>query len=460
MSTATKSLVVSLAGGLLLPALLPAQALRLTTASGGGERQPVVSGDGRTVAYLAMKAGVREVFTVGSDGGTPVQRTTGADVGLGYSAFDSWPALSISRDGTKVCWWNGQGVHVTDTAATTDKIVATTNVLSYPQVDATGSRLVYQEPVSGVFEVFLVPVTGGPSTQVTQSSGAGRRLPHLRANFVVYQKPVSGYQELFLHDLIANTSKQITTGSGPGNRYGRFAADGLSVIYEAITAGKKEVWRVDLATSTAKQVTNVQRIGDRLPVQTGDREIFFESRPLTMEVQRCEIDGTGLLAVTTGTGGGIRRASSDDHGHVVVYQAVDASGILEVFRWRFCPEVALTAYGQHGTPSRGSLASQSGWFRSDWQPALSTALGTAPGAFLLGTQQLLPGTPLPGAPGNFLYTPPLVLLVTAADTSGRFQVALPIPQALQATIYYQWAVIDAAANKLGIVTSEGTRAAF
>ena len=66
------------------------------------------------------------------------------------------------------------------------------------------------------------------------------------------------------------------------------------------------------------------------------------------------------------------------------------------------------------------------------------------------------GVPLPGAPGCDLYATPTALNLVAISASGTASSPITIPNlpALDGLVaYHQWAILDIAANQLGIVTS-------
>lgn len=436
---------------------------QLTRNSGGGERQPVLNAEGTIVAYVGLTSGVRDVFTVAIPGGTPTRRTTNADVHVGgTTVFDAWPSLSISDDGNRIAYWNATGVHVLDLAANTDTVVAPTNLLPYPQLSGDGQRVVYQAPVAGDHEVFVVSATGGTPSQITTGSGVGRRLPYVRGDHVVFQKTVGGFEEVFLHDLSTSTTTgPLSTSSGRGNRYARLDHDGTQIVYEALTnpGAIKEVFVHDIATATMRQVSTSSLRGDRLAVPTADGEAFYELSAVNREVQRVDLASSALAAVTAASSAGYRRVSVDRHGSLAVYQA-EAGGTTEVFARILCWVPTLGHYGQHGTPSSGVLQETDDVYRCTLTFGLDTGLASGTSAvFLLGLTQL--AVPLPNAPGNFLYVNPVLTLPMSLDGNGDLALTVNSPVTLSGSnAYAQWAVLDPPANGLGVVTSKGVRADF
>lgn len=435
-----------------------AQIQQLSTNSGGGERHAVVNTEGSTVVYVAMRSGKRELMSVGVDGGTPKALTTGADVRVGIGAFDAWPSLSIDDRGRLATYWNAQGVHIVDLASGQDQVVAPAKLLPYPQFGSgsSGVILTYQDAVSGQLEVFTSAL-GRTPTQHTRNSGPGRRLPDLAGNLIVFQKLVQGQQELFLLDTVNNQlSGPLTQNSGAGNRYARFSPDGKQIVYEVVDAQAKEVRILDVATRQIRNVAKIGTIGDRLPLLSRHDEVFLQSSVTNLELHKTDTAATALTAMTTGSRAGLRRPSIDQWGSVVVYQA-EQNGNNEVFRYRLCyaPNISLT--GVNGTPSTGTLAARADFYRCALRTGFDSSLNNRPTVFLFGSRPL--NTPLPGAPGNFLYVDPLVTVPMSTNAQGDVTLSIDLPNysATGSLFVGQWAVLDRGANALGVVTTAAVR---
>lgn len=443
-----------------LASFAQSQALMLSSNSGGGERQPIVTDEGEVI-FAAMRGSSRELFVVPVDGGTTTQLTQARDVRLGYGTFDSWSSFSADASGKKIAFWDTSGVQVLDRGTQTVTTLSTANSHAYPRIDGKGENVVYQAIVNGSFEVFYRKLSANAPIQITTQSGEGRRFPDLLGGYVIYQKPAQGAQEVFVFDLGTNTEKQLTSQSGLGNRYGQLTADGKSVVYERTIAGKtREAYIIDLATAQPRALTQLATNGERLGTPTRDGYVFAQAWKRKLGVVRIDITRKDAdLPVTAGGAGGLRRPKADPHGHVVVYQDIDpATGSLEVWRYRLCPSLATSDYGASGTPSVGTIGSAfADWYRCELTLGRRTTVPTSRVAVLiLGAQQL--NLSLGSvAPGNSLYTDTLVLLPTLVTASGDMAQTIPLPAAATATLFTQWALIDARANTLGVVTSAATR---
>lgn len=425
---------------------------RLSTGSGPGLRYPVVALDADAVAWVAMSGGSRELFVADTAGSAPIQLTTGMEVRAGHGMFDPWSPISISDDGNLLCYWNAQGVRVLDRQNNTDVVVAAATLLPMPRLDGDGSRLVYQEPVNGDLEVFVVDSAGvNPPLQLTQSSGPGRRLPHIRGDLVLFQKLVNDQMELFVHDLgTSTTGPALTSGSGGGNRHGRLTPDGDAVVYEAVVSGLQTAMRLDLATSTSTTIA-AGTSGARLPAGDGDDQIVLQDTITAPEVVLAD---PALTSVTAGSRGGHRMPAIDRHGQLLAWQQED-QGQLEVFALRRCWPATVGSYGTAGQPSVGTLQSFDVMWRCEQRFGVDTQLpaGT-PAVYALGLQQQ--SLPLPGAPGNFLRVVTLGTVFLLADAQGDVTASFPLsPNLYGVTIHAQFALLDPGANALGVVTSAG-----
>lgn len=425
--------------------------VQLTTGSGVGGRFPVVARDADVIAYVAFVAGHRELFVVATDGSPALQLTTGGDVRVGHGTFDPGQPISISDDGNRIAYWNAQGVHVLDRAATTDVVVSPANLLPMPMLSGDGALVVYQDTAAGQLEVFRVDSAAAQApVQLTTTSGPGRRLPNVVGDVVLFQKLVGEHMEVFRHDLTTNTtSGPLTNGSGGGNRNARLLPDGSGFAFEAVVAGEQTAYVYSFATSQAAAIL-AGASGNRMPWGDQDQQTAFELTGTSPEVY---LASATTAQVSTTTRGGNKLPSLDRHGQVVVWQQ-EAQSSMEVFAARRCWPLSITHYGSHGTLSIGALQSFDRTYRCDLRFGVTTpfAPGTL-GAFAFGPQQ---SVPLSGAPGNFLWVNPVGASLVLADATGAVAITFALsPATYAATVPCQFAVFDPAANSLGIVTSEG-----
>ncbi|MCR9245381.1 MAG: hypothetical protein NXI31_10135 [bacterium] len=450
--------VIALSLAIVPTTSLPTTSLRaqtpqiLSTGSGPGARHPIVALDADAVFWVAMPNGQRELFVAATDGSPPSQLTTGADLRVGHGTFDQWSPIATSDDGDIVAYWNSLGVHVLDRQASTDVVVAPATLLAMPRLDAAGSRVVYQDLVAGELEVFLVDATGSnPPVQLTNNSGAGRRLPMIRGDLVLFQKLVGREMELFVHDLsTSTTSSALTSGSGGGNRHGRLTPNADAVVFEAVVGGEQTVMRLDLGSSTITTIGGAAS-GSRIAATDGDEQVVLQTgtpQPLV------ELHDPAITTLTSGSRGGHRLPQLDRHGQLVVWQE-EHQGNLEVFAVRRAWPAVISQYGTAGTPSSGTLQPTTGTYRLQQSVGIDTQLPSGtPAVFAVGfTPQ---NVPISGAPGNFQLLTPIASVVVFLDGQGDTAGPVPLAATLLGFQYHaQFAVLDPTANPLGLVTSAG-----
>jgi Tol biopolymer transport system component len=430
----------------------PAQTVvRLTNGSGPGSRHPAVALDADVVVYAAVQNGVRDLFWVRSNGSAPVRLTAGAQVAVGHGTLDLWPPFSVSDDGRWIAYWNDQGVHVVDRRNGADTVVASASLLPLPCIDGDGSRVVFQQPVNGDLEVFVVPRDGStPPVQVTQNSGRGRRLPHLRAGVVLFQKMVGAHMEVFAHTLATGTTTgPLTNGSGGGNRNARLLPDGGAFVYEALVADFLTPMRQSLAGGT-RAVLAGGSSGARRPAASGDDQVVLQAQASAPEVVLLE---PATSALTSSSRGGHRLPAIDRHGRLLVWQR-EHLGQNEVHALRRCWPVFTSNHGPAGQPSVGVLAPFVRDRRCEHTVGVRTQLpiGTF-GVFVVGALQNVPLAPL-GAPGNWALVVPTTVHTLLVDANGDAAWTLPLTPALHGTRFFgQFVLADPTANALGLATS-------
>jgi Tol biopolymer transport system component len=432
--------------------------VRLTAGSGPGARHPAVALDADVVVYCAVHNGVRDLYSVATDGTLPTRLTNGAAVRVGHGVLDLWPPFSVSDDGRWVAYWNEQGVHVLDRRSRADVVVATAALLPVPCIAGDGSRVVFQQPVNGDLEVFVVPRDGSAApVQVTSNSGRGRRQPHLRGGTVLFQKMVGAHMEVFAHDLAASTTTgPLTATSGGGNRNARLLPDGSAFVYEALVADFLTPMRRSLGGGTPT-VLAAGGSGARLPAASGDDQVVLQAQATAPEVVL--VDPTSA-SLTSASRGGHRLPAIDRHGRLLVWQR-EHLGQNEVFALRRCPSPTTSNHGPAGQPSVGVLAPFVRDWRCEHTVGLHTQLPNGTFAvFVIGPLQNVPLAPL-GAPGNWSLVAPQTLHPVVVDASGDVAWTFPLTPALQGTrVFGQFALADPTANALGLATSRAFDTTF
>ncbi|MHC5066300.1 MAG: hypothetical protein ACYTG5_20265, partial [Planctomycetota bacterium] len=140
-------------------------------------------------------------------------------------------------------------------------------------------------------------------------------------------------------------------------------------------------------------------------------------------------------------------------------------GRLELSAWPTFSSFGSGCAGTAGTPQL--IADSTARLCRSLDLEISSNLPSGLGAILLGFDPTqFKGIPLPasldgiGATGCEMLVPPKRVFATFVDAAGIASVSIPVPNnpsVLGLPVYAQWALLDPAANPLGVVVSNGIR---
>jgi len=119
------------------------------------------------------------------------------------------------------------------------------------------------------------------------------------------------------------------------------------------------------------------------------------------------------------------------------------------------PVFEVPAIGNNGLPSLGT----------SYDLTLSDALGSTLAVLVSGLSDSTFGgsalpAPLPGAPNCMALVSPDAFDATTTSAAGTATMAIDVPNSaslIGLAVFHQWAMLDANANALGIVLSNGAR---
>jgi Tol biopolymer transport system component len=202
---------------------------RLIIASSRADLAPDISPDGRSIAFLSTRGGGQDIWIASADGLHPRRLTS-----LSVTSGPRW-----SRDGRSIAFgaqapgmvrpeiWIVDAGGGTPTRLTNDPAYET--ILAWA---ADGASVYFRSDRGGGFEVWNMPVRGGPATQVTQGQG-------LRA-----QESADG-QFLYYSDDVPQVWRRPLRGA---------SAEELVTTFQKARIGVVNGWsgRVDSITSTTR----------------------------------------------------------------------------------------------------------------------------------------------------------------------------------------------------------------
>lgn len=269
-------------------------AIKLNTplVAGGGVREALqFSPDGSRVLYVADQDtnGLDELFIVPITGG-PVQKLNGPLVAGGG---DVWPFnLQFSADSSRVVYHVEDFVagvrdiySVPSTGGTAVKLNGDGGSLdqSSVQLSADSSRVLYRATMQGVSEVFSVPIAGGMAEKLNPPLVAGGGVDLVQfspdGSRVVYtaDQNIDNVTELFSVPSAGGAAIRLNgplVAGGDVWQVFKFSPDGTQVLYRAdqTTDGVAELFIVPTSGGTALKVSGPLVAGGN--VEAGDVDDF------------------------------------------------------------------------------------------------------------------------------------------------------------------------------------------
>ena len=264
-----------------------------------GDREPVLSPDQRTVAFLRQKSlDIPDIYTVSLSGGDlrQLQMTdAGHCCGLMWSADGrriifrdanglsnipagggpierelQYPAFgSLSRDGRRMAfeelWGFSQGSSTVWKAELSNPggpVVSQTRIIAFPggnsatQLSPDGRRITWQGNRSGNAQIWKSDADGNNSIQLTffeeGYTGTPRWSPD--GNWIAFDYHSGVHAQIYLIDSQGRNQHPITSGNFE-NVVPSWSRDGRSVYFSSNRTGSWQVWRHELSTGRESQIT-------------------------------------------------------------------------------------------------------------------------------------------------------------------------------------------------------------
>jgi Tol biopolymer transport system component/DNA-binding winged helix-turn-helix (wHTH) protein len=212
------------------------------TADAGVNAQPSVSADGRRIVFASNRAGTFNVWRMDIDGGNPVRLTSG-----GGEKFPQWSAdgrwvvyNSVSPDESLYSLWKvaadgGEPVQLTDKDS------------ERPAVSPDGRRVASfrrDAAAAGGYSVVVTPFDGGPAEQTFAVPQDVVPLPFVRwspdGQSLTYTANRDGIPNIWAQPLAGGPAKQLTDFKSEGRLRFDWSRDGKQLVLS------RHVWTSDL----------------------------------------------------------------------------------------------------------------------------------------------------------------------------------------------------------------------
>jgi Tol biopolymer transport system component/DNA-binding winged helix-turn-helix (wHTH) protein len=338
--------------GIWLIAVDGSEKRRLTEAPGGHDLSPVVSPDGRYLAFLRTRTvGRVAIFLVPltsgpAPSGTPRQLTDDdhAVIGLAWTpdgrdlVFSAGGHLGISRTARisaapqssrtpepEFLPFGEQATAISiaatgrlvysaqfrDTAlyelalpgppASPVALAAFSSTFDEqtPHYSPDGQRLAFASTRSGAEEIWIANKDGSNPLQVTSMGGPQCSNPQWSPDgrTILFNSRRAGSGDLYL--LQPDTGKLTRLTDDPGDEgEARWSRDGRSIYFESDRTGRDEVWRMPAVGGAPAQIT---RQGGTAAIESGDGFLYYAKRPESpSSIWRVPVDGGAEVAVVDG----------------------------------------------------------------------------------------------------------------------------------------------------------------
>ncbi len=204
---------------------------------------PTWAPDSRRVLIVAAPNGIRDIYQVNlsSDGkprGAPVRISIGLNPSL----------ISLSADGTQLAYsvatyytnvWRVRfpaGAPVSSRGA--EQVTNDRQVIEGFEISQDGKWLVFDSDRQGVFQIYRMPLAGGPVQQVTRDSNPSFK-PSISPDGreIAFHMITKGLRRVFVVGAEGGRPVQLSPGATPDERNPFWSPDGRSLAWQLLSGG-------------------------------------------------------------------------------------------------------------------------------------------------------------------------------------------------------------------------------
>ncbi len=319
------------------------QLLTLPPPGTRGDHSPVLSPDGRRLAFVRIISGaVGDLYVAGADGRNPTRIThDGRDiVGVVWSRDGRSLVIASDRAGGYALWRVPLGG-----GAVTFVAGGGGEKIKHPTAAARADAIAYEgwDYEINVWEVLLVADAGGSHPMISAANQWTFQPAVSRdGKLVAFSSTRSGSYEIWLAERDGARPRQLTTFGGSFAGLPRWSPDGRSILVSARSEDRAQAFIVPAAGGTPRRVSP-PGVDVASPSWSRDgRSIYFgSSQSGEWQVWRVAADGSGAPAQVTNAGAYAAMESLD--GGWLYFTRVDRPGLWRMRLATLADEEVVTA---------------------------------------------------------------------------------------------------------------------
>lgn len=246
--------------------------------------------DSRKVVFSSNRDGQFSLWQIPASGGTPVRLKAG-----GENAYS--PA--IARKGHLLAYTHGTGkwnllrldLRSSSRGAAEEPILSSNELDSAPQYSPDGTRIAFQSWRSGSQEIWVSPVDGTAPLQLTSSGGALTGSPRWSPDgkWIAFDSRPDGRAHIYMISADGGVPKALTSGQY-NDVFPCWSSDGKWIYFDSNRSGSWQIWRISTAGGEPAQITDQ---GGMVAIPSFDHQWIYYTKPGMAGLWRKSLSGGG-----------------------------------------------------------------------------------------------------------------------------------------------------------------------
>jgi len=231
--------------------------------------------DGRDILFSSKRGGNNlRVWRVSVSGGTPEPVAVGGEQAI---------ALTISRQGNRLAYvqaspgnddiWRIEISKATGRGSSTTKFIASTRDDSYPQYSPDGKRIAFASERSGSMEIWRCDTDGSNPIELTSFGGPFGGAPHWSpdSRWIAFDSRPEGHSQIYVINSEGGQPRRITTGNA-NDVAPSWSKDGKWIYFSSNRGGQQQIWKGRVEGGEAVRVTERAALWG---VESPDGKFFY-----------------------------------------------------------------------------------------------------------------------------------------------------------------------------------------